>query len=56
MYHNYTAAGFYEIVTRKEAERRLDKARSLPDKEQVLKKLKALNVEVDHRDGRYGEK
>lgn len=38
--------GFYEIVTRKEAERRLERTRPLPDREQVLRKLKELNVEV----------
>jgi hypothetical protein len=38
--------GFYEIVTRKEAERRLERMRPLPDREQLLRKLKELNVEV----------
>jgi hypothetical protein len=38
--------GFYEIVTRKEAERRLERTRPLPDREQLLRKLKELNVEV----------
>jgi len=39
--------GFYEIVTRKEAERRLERTtRPLPDREKLLQKLKELNVEV----------